>query len=246
MAAAFADHFSSQANDYARFRPTYPAVLFDRVAELATAHDAVWDCATGNGQAALPLATRFAQVRATDGSAAQVAQATPHPGVVYAVGTAEASGLPDQCVDAVVVAQAAHWFDLPKFVTECRRVARPGSPVVLWGYTLARVNPCVDAVLRPFYDHIEPHWPPGRERLDAGYEHLAWDLTEIPLAPLAMTAQWPAAGYLGYLSTWSSVVRCLAATGADPVAAVASAVHAAWGPGLLEVTWPLTVRAGRV
>lgn len=243
---SFADHFSTQASDYARFRPSYPAALFDLVAALAPAHAAVWDCATGNGQAALPLAERFGHVFATDGSAAQIEQAMAHPRVRYTVGTAEESGLADQCVDAVTVAQAAHWFDLPRFTAECRRVARPGSPVVLWGYTLAHVHPDVDGLLDRFYAEVESFWPPGRERLDAGYQHLIWDLEDIALPAMAMTAAWPAAGYLGYLGTWSAVARYRAAKGQDPLATLTAPLTEAWGPRPRTVTWPLTLRAGRV
>lgn len=242
---SFADHFSTQARDYARFRPTYPAALFAELAARAPAHEAVWDCATGSGQAALPLAEHFARVLATDGAQAQLEHAQAHPRVVYTLGTAEESGLPDQCVDAVAVAQAAHWFDLPRFTAECRRVARPGAPVVLWGYTLAHVGPAVDGLLDAFYAEVEPYWPPGRERLDAGYEHLVWDLEELALPPVAMTAEWPVAGYLGYLGTWSAVARARAA-GHDPLAALVAPLGAAWGAGLRTVTWPLTLRAGRV
>ncbi len=251
MSRSFADHFSAQATDYARFRPTYPDALLDRVAALAERRGAVWDCATGNGQAAVGLAERFDRVLATDGSAAQLASATPHPRVTYTVGTAEDSGLGDACVDAVTVAQAAHWFDLPRFVAECRRVARPGSPVVLWGYTLAHVGEApgatdVDRVLDAFYARIEPFWPPGRERLDGGYERFAWDLVDLPLPPAAMTADWSADQVLGYLSTWSSVAACRRATGEDPLAEVAPPLREAWGPGTRTLRWPLTLRAGRV
>lgn len=92
---------------------------------------------------------------------------------------------------------------------------------------------------------IEPFWPPGRERLDAGYEHLVWDLEEVAVSPQAMTAAWPVEGYLGYLGTWSAVARARAA-GRDPLAALVEPLSAAWGAGLRTVTWPLTLRAGRV
>ena len=51
----FKDHFSASASDYATFRPRYPAELFEFVASLPERRSCVWDCATGNGQAALPL-----------------------------------------------------------------------------------------------------------------------------------------------------------------------------------------------
>lgn len=111
MATDFKDHFSSHAGQYARSRPTYPAELFDFLVSLTNHHDLAWDCATGNGQAAVALAGRFARVIATDASAAQVANAAEHPNVTYLVATAEHSGLSHESVDLITVAQALHWFD---------------------------------------------------------------------------------------------------------------------------------------
>ena len=243
---SFADHFSTQAADYARFRPHYPPALFAQIAELAPGRSTVWDCATGNGQAAVALAAHFDHVFATDGAAAQIANATPHPRVRYRVGTAEASGLPSACADAITVAQAAHWFDLPRFAAECRRVGRPGAPVILWGYTHATITPEVDRIVRYYLAEVDPYWPPGRERLDAGYYWLGLDLPPLPLTLPPMTAEWDVDAYLGYLSTWSARVAALSATGRDPLAAYAPALRAAWGDGVRVVTWPLTVTAGTV
>jgi hypothetical protein len=68
--------------------------------------DLAWDCATGNGQAALALAAHFRHVHATDLSAEQLAQATPHARIDYRQAPAEASGLADRSCDLVTVAQA--------------------------------------------------------------------------------------------------------------------------------------------
>src|SRR5688500_3063214 len=125
---AFADHFSKQANAYAAFRPSYPDALGAYLASLAPTDGAsltqVWDCATGSGQAATMLARHFDRVVATDASAAQISKADACERVEYRGAPAEASRLPDQSYDAITVAQAAHWFDLPALYTEARRVLR--------------------------------------------------------------------------------------------------------------------------
>src|SRR5205085_529098 len=71
-ATTFHDHFSEDARRYARSRPTYPDALFALLARVAPGRKAAWDCATGNGQAALGLARHFAYVEATDASAQQI------------------------------------------------------------------------------------------------------------------------------------------------------------------------------
>src|SRR5512145_740562 len=106
----FKDHFSQQASDYAKYRPHYPPALFEYLAVLAPAREQAWDCATGNGQAALGLAPYFARVHATDASARQIEQAIPHKRIAYHVAAAERSGIASHSVDLVTVAQALHWF----------------------------------------------------------------------------------------------------------------------------------------
>jgi len=81
MTPTFRDRFAAAAPAYAAFRPRYPAALFAALADQAPGHHVAWDCATGSGQAAIGLAEHFAQVVATDASAAQLAAALAHPRV---------------------------------------------------------------------------------------------------------------------------------------------------------------------
>src|SRR6185437_2828314 len=96
------------------------------------------------GQAAVALAEYFEKVIATDLSEKQLANAQKHPRVEYAVATAERSGLADQSVDLVTVAQAFHWFSHAVFYDEVRRVLKPGAPLAVWCYELCFVDPEID------------------------------------------------------------------------------------------------------
>jgi ubiquinone/menaquinone biosynthesis C-methylase UbiE len=129
--ANFKDHFSEVAARYAEFRPSYPAELFAWLASLCKEHEAAWDCATGSGQATAGLAAHFRQIIATDASAEQIAHAGAPGNVIFRVATTEASGLDARSVDLVSVAQAAHWFELPRFFAEARRVLKPGGVLAL-------------------------------------------------------------------------------------------------------------------
>ena len=146
------DYFSSQAKRYANSRPDYPAGLIDFVAGLSARHELAWDCATGSGQAAVPLASHFAHVVATDVSENQIAHARPHRGVEYRVATAEASRLETASVDLVTVAQALHWLDRDRFYAEVRRVLAPGGAIAVWSYGDPAIedDPAIDAVLQRF------------------------------------------------------------------------------------------------
>src|SRR5271165_468971 len=109
------DHFSGHAACYQQFRPRYPDALFAYLASLCPTHDLAWDCATGNGQAAVALAPYFESVIATDLSAEQIAQAQGDAKVRYLVASADKAPIDDHTVDLVTVAQALHWFDLASF-----------------------------------------------------------------------------------------------------------------------------------
>ena len=60
---AFQDHFSTQADAYARFRPTYPDALYAWLVSRVPTRALAWDCGTGSSQAAVALAAHFTQVR---------------------------------------------------------------------------------------------------------------------------------------------------------------------------------------
>jgi len=56
-----------------------------------------------------------------------VSQSTSLPNLAYLKSPAEALPFNAAAVDAVLVAQAVHWFDRPRFYAEAARVLRPGG-----------------------------------------------------------------------------------------------------------------------
>lgn len=245
---AFQDHFSAQADAYARYRPHYPAALFEWLAGVAPGRALAWDCGTGSGQAAVALAAYFDRVIASDPSAEQVAHATPHERVQYRVGPAEAP--PDEVrgADLVTCAQALHWFDHSRFYPALERVLRPGGVFAAWGYGLMTIAPAVDDVVRDYYSNIVgPYWPPDRVHLENRYRSLPFSPGEIPVPAFHMTAEWNLDALLGYLDTWSATRRYLAARGRHPLEQVRERLVQAWGRGdSRTVSWPLFLRVGRL
>lgn len=245
---AFKDHFSAQAGGYARYRPHYPEALYAYLAELAPARTRAWDCATGNGQAAVGLARHFDAVVASDASPAQLAHAAPHPRVTYHEAPAEQAPLGDASVDLVAVATALHWFHFDAFYAEVRRVLRPGGVLAAWAYGFLAVTPAVDAVLKRYYtDVVGPCWPPERRFIDEGYRTLPFPFDAVDAPAFEMQAVWTLDDLLGYLRTWSARQRYLEQHGEDPVAAVTPDLRTAWGSDAEHrVQWPLHLRVGRV
>ena len=238
----FRDHFSGVAAAYAAFRPQYPAELFAALAHAAPRRGTAWDCATGNGQAAVGLAP----VIATDGSAAQLAAAQPHPRVRYLCALAETAPLAAGSIDLVATAQSLHWFEIARFFAEARRVLAPGGIVAAWCYGLAEIDPAIDGEVHRFYaDTVGTYWPPQRTLVETGYRTVVFPFTELVLPPFAIVQELTLAAFAGYVRTWSATQRYVADRGRDPVPDLVRALAPVWGSATLAVRWRLSVRAGR-
>jgi SAM-dependent methyltransferase len=242
----FADHFSQLAERYAQYRPHYPPALIDALAAVSPAHRVVWDIGCGNGQLSVALAARFDRVIATDPAQAQLDHAERHPRVEYRCEPAEASSLPEAGVDLAVAAQAAHWFDWPRFVPEVGRVVRPGGAIALITYFNAELDGEAGAVLAAFYADIAPHWPGGRTHVNNRYRDLTFPWPAIEAPSLDLTAQWTRDELFGYVTTWSATARLVAAGGSARLEQLCHALAKAWPGGEpREIRWPLTIKLSR-
>ena len=245
---SYVELFSGHAGQYAAARPRYPPALYEWLAELAPRRQLAWDCATGSGQAAQDLVRHFARVIATDASAAQLAQAEPHPRIVYRQAPAEASGLAPASADLITVAQALHWLDLPAFFEEAARVIAAGGVFAAWTYSLAHVAPAIDAQVERLYRMtLDGYWPERRILVDERYRSIELPFPELPAPRFEITADWTLDQFAAYLRTWSAVQRFIADRHRDPVDELAYTLRPLWGEPheRRTVRWPLSVRAGR-
>jgi SAM-dependent methyltransferase len=241
------DHFAFASESYASFRPGYPDSLFDWLDALTPGHDRAWDCGTGSGQAAVALARYYGQVIATDPSLSQLASAVPAAGVHYAAMSAENAALQSGSVDLVTVAQALHWFDVPRFFGEAHRILRPGGAMAVWSYGLLTIDPTTDAELRHLYrDVLGAYWPAERSLVDTGYAEIALPYPELAAPVVPMEATWNLRQLEGYLSTWSAVGRYRQAHGRDPLSEMMRRIESSWrADETRRIRWPLIVRAAR-
>ncbi|GAC1514180.1 MAG: class I SAM-dependent methyltransferase [Gemmatimonadaceae bacterium] len=195
------------------------------------------------------LAAHFRHVVATDASAEQIARARLHPSVEYGVAPAAASGLPDRSADAVTVAQALHWLDLPSFYAEARRVLRVDGTLFVWSYgdpqlDDARLNEIVSGYN---LGTLAGYWPPERAGVGHGLLSLPFPFVEATMSTSTMRAKWTRESLVGYLRSWSATALFVAKTGHDPLVELDRQLAARWGPAETRrvVSWPLVVRAGR-
>lgn len=128
--------FDAWAAEYERYRPGYPAALFDLIAErLGLPGDArVVDLGAGTGKVARAAAARGWQVTAVDPGEPMLAvlrERASAEGVEIDVvrASAEETGLPAASFDAALAGEAYHWFDAPAALTEMARIVRPGGGI---------------------------------------------------------------------------------------------------------------------
>jgi hypothetical protein len=243
------DLFSAQAAGYARYRPGYPEELIQYVLSFVTGRQAAWDCATGNGQAAILLAPHFSRIEATDISDRQLAQAVQHPSIHYSQSPETQTTFEDNTFDLITVAQAYHWFSFDGFHQEATRVSRPGAIVAVWGYGLITTpDEQLEDRIRSFYTStVGQYWDPERKYVDESYQTIPFPFTALPSREFNIHMQWSRIDLLGYLNTWSSVQHFIKANGYNPIGQWAETISPAWkAEETRQFTFPLFCRIGKV
>lgn len=244
------DLFSAQASQYARFRPHYPEELYNFLLSHVTSRGMVWDCATGNGQAAVRLARDFQQVEATDMSASQISNATSAPNINYSMAPAEKTTFPDQHFDLVTVAQALHWFNFEAFFAEVKRVTKPGGYFAAWTYDICEAPAAMQSLINDFYfNEIHPWFAPERAHIDARYGNIPFPFEMIETPLFYEVVNWDKAHVAGFLDSWSAVQHYIKANGGQsPIPAFMEKLDLVWPADVAtqEFRFPLTLKLGRV
>ena len=242
------DNFSTQSDQYAKYRPTYPLEFFDYLQTIVHNKQNAWDCGTGNGQVARELATMFDKVEATDISAQQMEHAFRADAIHYSVQPAEKTCFANHQFDLITVAQAIHWFDFEAFYAEVRRTAKPDALLVVMGYGRVEVSEAIDRIVTRFYtDVIGAYWDKERRYIDELYQSIPFPFQEIDAPIFANKQQWTLAHFVGYLNTWSAVKHYIKANQHNPVDALETELKKYWNPQeLKEVSFPMLLRIGKV
>jgi ubiquinone/menaquinone biosynthesis C-methylase UbiE len=243
------DLFSKQSDLYARYRPTYPKELYDHILSFVKEKNTAWDCATGNGQAAVVLADHFKKVIATDISAAQIDKAIKKENIEYLVCPAESTPFEENTFDLVTVAQAYHWINWKEFKKEVTRVCKPGAVIAIWVYFRNMPgDKKVDDAIFSFYENVtKPYWDGARKYVEEKYSTVDFDYDLLPVKDFETTLNWQREDMIGYISSWSAIQKYIKVNGHSPIPIIEEEINKLWPEGeVKKVSFPIYLKLGRV
>jgi SAM-dependent methyltransferase/GNAT superfamily N-acetyltransferase len=153
---------------YAQGRiPFHPAVI-ERIGGLPGVGGGLGlDVGCGTGMSSLALAVLCRRVVALDSSSAMLGRLVPASNIDRVVACAERLPLRDAGFDVITLSQVLHWLDASAFLSEARRVLRPGGWLVGYDHHLApeaNGDAAFAAWLRGPW--VGRHPPPRRHRVD--------------------------------------------------------------------------------
>ena len=241
------DNFSTQSDQYAKYRPTYPTEFFTFLKSIIPNNQTAWDCGTGNGQVAKELASFFENVYATDISQSQIDNALKAENIEYSVQPAEKTNFANDQFDLIVVAQAIHWFDFNKFYTEVDRTLKSNALLCVVGYSRVKVSDEIDQIITDFYTNtIGPYWDIERRYIDENYTTIPFPFKEFDTPKFVNKQEWTLDHLIGYLNTWSAVKHFMKQNEYNPINDLRLKMEKLWDENdVKEVQFPLLLRLGR-
>ena len=150
---AAASGYKTAADTYVKGRPDYPPAVSEWLTGTLglNGHKTVIDLGAGTGKFTGRLVATGAQVIAVEPVAQMLEKLSlAWPQVLAVSGTATDLPLPDASVDAVVCAQAFHWFASREALDEIARVLKPGGKLgLIWNLRDTRIDwvPKLDAIV---------------------------------------------------------------------------------------------------
>lgn len=138
---ARATSFGQVASEYDRWRPSYPAAAVDWLAPSAPAR--VADVGAGTGKLTELLVARGLEVEAVEPDQRMLKVLGRNNPTAH-LHQSDSSHIPveDASLDAVLVADAWHWFDPDPTIKEIRRVLRPAGWLgLVWNVVAEPIEP---------------------------------------------------------------------------------------------------------
>ncbi|KAF3911935.1 hypothetical protein ABW20_dc0108180 [Dactylellina cionopaga] len=152
----FRDFTKDQGYEYAKYRRDYHPSLYQKIIEYHTAKGGrlgtLLDCGCGPGTAVRNLGLHFAHAIGVDASGGMINTAKSLGGVTSTsepirfeisgdFGASVSPPILDGSVDVIIVATAAHWFDMSGFWLQAAKLLKPGGTVAIWAGGRVLINP---------------------------------------------------------------------------------------------------------
>jgi SAM-dependent methyltransferase len=210
--------FGAVAAAYERFRPGYPAELFDTVMRYARQPiRTALEIGAGTGKATRLFAGRGVTVTATEPDAAMLAELRKHvPANVITAQAAFEDLRPAQAYGLVYAAAALHWTSPEGRWSRTAALLEPGGVFASFGGQVHLADRAVEEVVRaaraPFLENDDIAPPEGTP---AGH-HMQWPGTELQrskwftdVQQAVIERRWTmiARDYVGHLSTISAYLQ---------------------------------------
>jgi SAM-dependent methyltransferase len=210
--------FGVVAEAYERFRPGYPAELFDMVMTYARQPvRTALEIGAGTGKATRLFAQRGVRVTATEPDGAMLAELRKHvPADVTTAQAAFEDLRPGESYELVYAAAALHWTDPEGRWSRVAALLEPGGVFASFGGPFQLANAAVEEAVRaaraPFLDTDEvpspDGTPPGRDMQWPGTElQLSEWFADVQQSVVERRLTMSATDYIGHLSTVSAYLQ---------------------------------------
>ncbi|MFJ2740564.1 class I SAM-dependent methyltransferase [Streptomyces sp. NPDC087440] len=244
--------FGAAAAAYERFRPGYPAELFELVAAYAGRPPrTALEIGAGTGKATRLFAGRGVAVTATDPDPAMLAELRTHvPDGVRTVCAAYEDVPTDQRYDLVYAAAALHWTTPEGRWERTAALLEPGGVFTSFGGQFHLADPAVEEAVRsaqaPYLDSADV-LPPGEHEPEPG--GMAWPgpelrrarwFTDVRQHTVERRPTLDAGAYVDHLSTVSAYLVLPAAERAEVFRRVRAVL-----PGTVGLVADITVHLAR-
>lgn len=220
---------AQHAELYRKYRPKIPTTLVDRILKFLeqkrpSPHPLAVDVGCGSGQTTLHLAPHFDQVIGMDISEAQINEArkvADLPGnVSYAVSAAESLLVEDHSVDLLIATMCIHWFDLPAFYQEARRVLAPDGVLCAVGHAVpgaivvandpGKTEKLWKVTVGPSIERLAPYFKPGTYMVLKRYRDLDFPFDDCVREDcFSNHVDMSVADYVGVVTSYSAYQQLL-------------------------------------
>jgi SAM-dependent methyltransferase len=244
--------FGVNAEAYERFRPGYPAELFEMV--MAYADQPVrtaLEIGAGTGKATRLFAQRGVTVTATEPDGAMLAELRRHvPAGVRTVQAAFEDLEPGETYGLVYAAAALHWTNPEGRWSRLAALLEPGGVFASFGGPVRLADPSVEEAVRaaraPFLESDEVPSPDGTPPADdmqwpgTELQRSQWFAADVQQSVIERRLTMSASDFIGHLSTVSAYLELPASEREQGYRQIAQVL-----PETVEIVADITVHLAR-